>query len=125
MGVSGFYLFACLCLEGVGGGAGILFCSKPATPVMCCRGVTLCISLFVPEPPHPYLTQTDMKLLKVGGGQENEGGGGGSIVPRLPGPLSSAGAWLGRLWIFAFVPAVRSLHREGARKDHECQPMGN
>ena len=52
-------------------------------------------------------------------------GRGGSIVPWLLGLLSSAGAWLGRLWIFASVPAVRSLHREGARKDHECQPMSN
>lgn len=33
--------------------------------------------LFVPEPPNPYHIQTDMKLFKVGGGQENGGAGGG------------------------------------------------
>lgn len=47
-------------------------------------------------------------------------------IPQLPGPLSSAGAGFESSgFLHLAVPAVKSLHREGARKDHECQPMSN
>lgn len=50
----------------------------------------------------------------------------GSTIPQLLGPLSSAGAGFeGSGFLHLPVPAVKSLHREGARKDHECQPMSN
>lgn len=76
-------------------------------------GISSCASLS-----HDHM-QTHMKLFK--GGQKMR-----STIPQLPGPLSSAGAGFeGSGFLHLAVPAVKSLHREGARKDHECQPMSN
>lgn len=106
------------CGRGVEGGE-ILFCSEKVIPFTCCRRVNP-RHFFVRLPITPSHAETHEAFLRGGARKW------GSTIPQLPGPLSSSGAGFeGSGFLHLAVPAVKSLHREGARKDHECQPMSN
>lgn len=96
----------------------ILFCSKMAMLVTCCRRGTLCnaacISLSIPHSDrHEAFGWGEMKV------------GGASYLSCQALCLLQELGLGGSGFLHLTVPAVRSLHREGARKDHECQPMSN
>lgn len=99
--------------------AEILFCSEMAMLVTWCRRGTLGnaarTSLSIPH--------SDRR--EAFGWVGDEKWGGASYLSCQALCLLQELGLGGSGFLHLTVPAVRSLHREGARKDHECQPMSN